>query len=106
MLGNCPDQARPECAAQVTGHCQKREQCGTTLGQAGRYDADGAGPHDAYGESTENAPDQAQGRAGRQGCQQIAAQAQDSGTDHIPIQIKDAVFLKPLILQGISPVQC
>ena len=73
LLRNCAHQARPERTAQIASHGKKSEQCGTALGKTGRGDADCAGPHDCHGESAKNAADQAQNRAGRQGCQQIAA---------------------------------
>ncbi len=86
-LAHRAHQAGSDRAAQVPGHGQQREKRGPAPGQARRYDADGSRPHDAHGKAAQHAADQPQRGIPGQGSQQIAAQAQQSGTDHVARQV-------------------
>jgi len=87
-FGNVSHQGGAYRGAQVTGQCQKGKHGGAAPGAFPGGEADGARPHDAHGKAAKGAARKAQNGQRGQGCQQIAADAQNAAQEHHLAQIQ------------------
>ena len=87
ILRNIADDGRTERTAQISGQREQRKHCSAARRQDAGGNADGTRPHDSHREAAQSTADQAQNRQAGQTRQQVAAQAQNPGSNHEDGQI-------------------